>query len=114
MRRLAALALVVCLLAGVVAEAQQINSRLHVYTQTCDTSIRTLVPANPSRSILTVQNVGTIHVGVSSTDATPSVLAARGFWTIHTATGLEFARFTGGLTCTAAGPVNVQISEELP
>ena len=113
MRRLAALA-VVCLLVGAVAEAQQVNTRLHVSVQTCDTSVRTLTPANPSRSILTLQNVGTIHVGVSGSDATNVTLATRGFWTIHALTGLEFRNFTGGLTCTAAGPVDIQVIQELP
>lgn len=116
MRRALALSLAVSLLAGATlawAQAQRNNLAI-VTVVTCGTTIGTLIGANPNRTNLTLINVGTIHAGVAGNDVSNAALAARGFATLHTATAWEWRNFTGGLTCTAAGPVGVQVIEEFP
>ena len=112
MRRAWALALAGVLLAGVTVGYAASRGVL-TETRECLTTIGTLVNANPSRVNLTLQNVGTIHVGVSGQMHANATLAANGFFSLHAGSVIEFSNFQGGLSCTAAGSVNVQVIEEI-
>jgi len=113
MRRAWALALAGVLLAGVTTVGYAASRGLLTRTQACGTTIGTLTSANPNRVNLTLQNVGTIHVGVSGQMHANATLAANGFFSLHAGSVIEFSNFQGGLSCTAAGPVNVEVIEEL-
>jgi hypothetical protein len=79
----------------------------------CGTTITTLISANPNRINLTLINVGTIHIGLGGQMHTAAQLATAGFYSFHAGSALEFANFQGGLTCTADGPVQIEVLEEI-
>lgn len=79
----------------------------------CGTTLTTLASSNPNRLNLTLVNVGTIHVGLSGQMHTATTINADGLFTLHSGSAIEFKNYTGGLVCNAAGPVRVNLIEEL-
>ena len=115
MRRLLAYAAAILLCAGVVEVAAQGTGSRAIVTRfhNCGTTLTTLASADPNRLNLTLINVGTIHVGLSGQMHSSATINANGWFTLHSGSAIEFANFTGGISCTAAGPVRVDVLDEL-
>ena len=115
MRRALALAVALLLGAAAVEVAAQGTGSRGIVTRraACGTTLTTLSASNPNRLNLTLINVGTIHVGLSGQMHSASQINADGFFTLHSGSAIEFANFTGGLVCAAAGPVQVDVMEEI-
>lgn len=80
---------------------------------TCGTTLTTLASSNPNRLNLTLINVGTIHVGLSGQMHSGATINADGLFTLHSGSAIEFANYTGGLVCNAAGSVRLNVIEEI-
>ena len=105
-----ALAGVLALLATVPVLAQNASRRMRADVTRCSTTVVQVVPSNPSRVGLLIQNIDPstavyLH-GSSTLNSERSLL-------LHAASSVTFNNFSGDLFCvTAADGVNIRWTEE--